>query len=469
MLALVLSGFSAALYLVADNYLHRQVDERVDTVLNTLSAAIEAGPGHVEWEPASRHLNLNFSVLGDQVVWLITDDQSQIVDRSTGDGTARFLADTSPSFQLNHAANGNLKWTGKSWKAGQKWIHADHPDARKHEHSQGAQPEDDRKHRALSITVGVSMLPIRATRRQLAISLVGLSAAVWIVAFITGRFVCRRALRPVSCMATAAREMAADDLTLRLPDVPTRNDELEELNRAFNNLLDRLQVTFERQRSFTGDASHQLRTPLTAILGQIEVALRRERTPEEYRQVLTTVQQRSMHLTRMVESLLFLARADLEAHPPMLERLNLTEWLPTHIQTWSEHARAANIAFECRTIMPCSIDAQPALLAELLDILLDNACKYSEPGTPIRIGLERAGDAIRVSVEDRGYGIEADHLANLFVPFRRSEDARRRGIQGVGLGLSIAKRLAEVFGGVLSVTSQPSHGSSFTVYFTNRL
>src|SRR5438067_10947151 len=110
-------------------------------------------------------------------------------------------------------------------------------------------------------------------------------------------------------MAGAAREMAVDDLGRRLPMAAT-GDELGDLSRAFNNLLDRLQESFARQKRFTGDASHQLRTPLTAIRGHIEVALRRERSAGEYRAVLSTVEQKAGHLQRIVESLLFLARAD---------------------------------------------------------------------------------------------------------------------------------------------------------------
>src|SRR5262249_51255839 len=143
----------------------------------------------------------------------------------------------------------------------------------------------------------------------------GLSLTVWLVALFVGRALCRRALVPVRRMAASAADMDAADLGRRLPAAGTR-DELDELSKAFNNLLDRLQESVERQQRFTGDASHQLRTPLTAILGQLEVALRRQRPVEEYEQVLTTVRQKAEHLRRIVESLLFLARADAEARLP---------------------------------------------------------------------------------------------------------------------------------------------------------
>jgi signal transduction histidine kinase len=269
-------------------------------------------------------------------------------------------------------------------------------------------------------------------------------------------------------MAVAAGEIDADDLSQRLPAVSSR-DEINNLSRAFNGLLDRLQIAFERQRRFTGDASHQLRTPLTAILGQIEVALRRERSAEEYRQILAMVQPRAGHLSRVVESLLFLARADSDARRPDSAPLDLSIWLPQHLQTWSEHARARDMSIESTSCETCSIDAQPALLGELLNILLDNACKYSQPGTPITIRLQRSADAVFVKVEDQGCGIDESDLANLFVPFYRSADARRRGIEGVGLGLSIAQRLAGIFGGELTVSSRPRQGSCFIIRFASAL
>jgi two-component system OmpR family sensor kinase len=465
MLALVLGGFSTALYVIADNYLHRQASARVDAVLDTLSAAVEAESGHLEWEPSGRHLNLDFSILDEQVVWGIADVDGQTLQRSDGIAAARFLARTTPTSRLEPPANETLQWSSGSWRTGQRWIHADSSRFLQRERPSGESGDAERKHQSLSITVGVSLLPVLATLRQLMWSLAGLSVAIWSITLLVGRFVCRTALRPVRRMANAARSMHADDLTERLPAVTTRNDELAELNQSFNHLLDRVQLAFERQRSFTGDASHQLRTPLTAILGQVEVALRRDRTPAEYQQVLATVQQRSMHLTRLVESLLFLARADAEARGPQLAPLNLTGWLPQHLKGWDEHARASDITAGCQTTAPCYIRTQPALLAEMLDILLDNACKYSEPGTPIVIELASTSDTISVTVGDRGHGMDVHHLTNLFVPFRRSDEARRRGIPGVGLGLSIAKRLADLFGAVISATSQSGHGSRFTVSF----
>ena len=178
MLALVLVGFSATLYLFANSYLHRQAEERLETILNTISGAIEAGPEGVEWEPANRHLNLDFSILGDQVVWLVADDQGQVVDRSKGGDTEHFLADTSPSLRGDPHASGNIKLEGATWQAGQRWFHAHSHNEDQVETSQTKPIDPSLKYPALSITAGVSLTPIRTTLRQLGSSLAGLSVGI---------------------------------------------------------------------------------------------------------------------------------------------------------------------------------------------------------------------------------------------------------------------------------------------------
>jgi signal transduction histidine kinase len=254
--------------------------------------------------------------------------------------------------------------------------------------------------------------------------------------------------------------MTAANLDHRLPPVLT-GDELADLSRAFNALLGRVQETFERQRRFTAEASHQLRTPLTALLGQVEVALRRDRDADEYRRVLGTVHRQAERLRRVVESLLFLARADADAGLPDRERVDLGVWLPEYVRTaWSGHPRASDIRLDASTAWA---DVHPVLLGELTSVLVDNACKYSPPGAPITTRVELCGGGIELSVEDAGFGISEEDVSRLFEPFVRSAEARRRGVEGLGLGLSVASRIAEAHGGTLGVMRRVGGGSRFTL------
>jgi heavy metal sensor kinase len=461
-LAWVLVGFSTVLYFLARGHLHQQAEERLEAALNTLVAAAEVGQDGVEWEPAERHLRLGPAALGDQVVWLLSDDQGQIVDGSKQPGAADLLTHAQQSLRSAQRSIKRLDWHGGRWQCSQRRIEPTALAPARAAAARAAQKDEGLKYRALSIMVGVSLDPVRATLRQLAGVLLGLSLAIWLLALFVGRLVCRRALLPVSRMAVAAREMHAEVLGRRLPTSAT-GDELEDLSRAFNNLLDRLQESFQRQQRFTGDASHQLRTPLAAMIGQMEVALRRERSAEEYQRVLATVHQKAGHLRRIVEALLFLARADTEARLPELEQVNLNRWLPAHLQTWSEHPRARDLLLEYDAAGSDEVEVQPALLGELVNILLDNACKFSRPGTPIRIRLQHEQQDVCIQVADQGCGICQEDLPYVGTPFFRSADTRRRKVEGIGLGLSIAKRLAEVFGGRFDITSQVGLGSCFSV------
>jgi signal transduction histidine kinase len=423
-LAVVLAGFSAALYLLARDHLYRQADDRVGAATDVLVAAAEVKPDGVEWEPAERRLGVG-SGAGGGVAWLVTDPDGRVVDRAVPDDAADFLADAAAHLRETGRPAKRVRWQEGRWLVRQQRVDAGNPTT-----PLAPAQESEHKFPALVVTAGASLEPVRASLRELAAVLAAVSVALWVVAAVAGRAVCRWALRPVTRMADAARRMTAADLGVRLPSAPT-GDELEDLGRAFNALLGRMEEAFERQRGFTAEASHQLRTPLTALIGHVEVALRRERDGDEYRRVLGAVHRQAERLGRVVEALLFLARADVEAGLPTCERLDLGPWAAEHVRAgWAGHPRAADIRVEAA---PAPADVHPVLLGELTDALVDNACKYSPPGTPITVRVGASGDAVELSVADAGPGIAEANAARVFEPFVRSADARRRGVDGLGL------------------------------------
>ena len=316
-------------------------------------------------------------------------------------------------------------------------------------------------HNALILSAAVSLSGVHETLRNLGLTLAALSCGTLTLALLVGGRLWRRALKPVSEMSEAARAIAGHEFDERLP-IASTGDELEELGRAFNGLLDRRRESHDRQRRFTGEASHQLRTPLTAIQGQVDLALRQPRSTDEYQRVLTVVQGKTRHLRQIVESLLFLARADAESHPPPLEPIDMTDWLREHMAAWTG-PRPDDVQLELEEGDAAHVLAHPALLGELLDNLLDNACKYSEPGTPIVVRARLDGDSIRMSVEDEGVGIEEAAIPRVVDPFYRTDQARSRDSKGLGLGLSVADRLARLFSGRLEVESRHGRGSTFSV------
>ncbi len=455
-LALVLGGFSATIYTLAHVYLYRQAEHRLSALLDTLAAAVEVSPDGVEWEPNTRPIGT-----GDGATWLVTDGQGRVIDRPK-DGAANGLVEEAAATLSHERSAAQLPAPDGPWTVGQRRVlPAPTPPS-------GPAPAEAKpgevKYPELILTAGVPLGPVRATLRTVGLALVVVSLLIWTTALAAGRWVCRRALAPVVRVAAAAETMGVADLAERLPR-PGTEDELDGLVRSFNGLLDRLQESFDRQRRFTGDASHQLRTPLTAILGQIEVALRRPRPAEEYERVLAGVQRQARHLHQIVEALLFLSRADAETRLPGLEPVDLAGWVAAHLESWREHPRAGDLHVVNKAGTPVPVLAHPVLLAELLDNLLDNAAKYSPPGSPITVVVRGDGSEVVLAVEDRGPGLSPEELAHVFDPFFRTPDARRRGVAGVGLGLAITARLANAMGARVEAESTLGQGSCFAVRF----
>jgi two-component system, OmpR family, sensor kinase len=460
-LGLALVGFAAAVYLVARADLHRQIDEqdrrindRLQGTLDTLVAAAEIHRDGLEWEAQERTLPRG----GDGVhgaVWIVAVPGGRVIDRS-GPAAGDWLR-TGSDDKVTDAS-------GITWRVARRRLLPDEPQVRPPENRALAdEPAALIVYKSLDLFAAVPVTPIRNDLGRLAWLLTALSIGLWLVAVVIGRGLCRRTLAPVTEMAVAARELSPADPSERLTVRPT-GDELEDLGRAFNEALGRLEEAFERQRRFTGDASHQLRTPLAAILGQVEVALRRDRDAAEYRDTLRSVADEIRHLHRLTEALLFLARADAEAGLPNLQLVDLAAWASEHVGKWRAAHPDTRIDVEADGSNP-GVRAHPELLAQLVDNLLDNAVKYGPPGGPIQVRVRTQDGEAELAVEDSGPGISPEDLPHIFDPFFRSATARTAGIRGVGLGLAVARRIAEATGARLTAECEPGRGSQFVIHF----
>ena len=460
---LILAGFSATLYLLAADHLSRQVDDRLDASLTALSAAAEVETDGVAWEPKEREQGLGRDAGPDQIHWVVFDARGLPVDHSANLRPWREL----PAVRPDHDAARFLGPDGRHWRARSRRLSAAGTDGETVGATAAESPpsrgtDRDPGGSALTIAVFAPLGPTEAILSRLALTLIALSVTLWLAATLIGRRLCRSALAPLATMAEAAIEADAEDPETRLP-VPGTGDELEDMGKAFNGLLDRLHESLERQRRFTGDASHQLRTPLAGLLTHVDVALRRERPAAEYHRVLGIVRAKAVLLRQIVESLLFLARAESEAGRPDLEVVDLARWIPEHLHDWSSHPRAGDIRAELADTDRLRIRAHPPLLSQLVDNLLENACAYSDPSTPIVVRAHRGPGVTVLTVEDRGVGLSAEDQSRIFEPFYRTPQARQRGHAGVGLGLAVARRIAAVFGGRIGVETESGIGSRFAV------
>jgi two-component system OmpR family sensor kinase len=464
-LGVILVSFSLTLYLLAHRHLYSQFDERLTATMNALVAAIEIHADNVQWEPDERRIVVGEDSAIDQPRWSIHDEAGQLKDRSNNlTHEASSMANEFGWRVIErHMEAGNFQSIASDGKLGV--FRVDHLKQTLLSDVSAASLPVERTFRSagLTLTVAASEAPVVAMLRWLAFVLVGVSLTIWVTAALWGRWLCRSALRPISQMAVSARSIRTKPDAKQKLEVPETRDELEDLGQAFNELLTDLRESFERQRRFTGDASHQLRTPLTAMLASVDVVLRHDRPSAEYQKVLQLIKRRGGQLSQILESLLFLARADgasLLADP---ELIDLNEWCGAWIEdVWNEHPRASDFKLLV-SADKMMISTHPALLGQVVDNVLDNACKYSEAGTPIEIRVESNSNYACVSVNDSGSGIPQDQQSLIFEPFYRSQEARWQGKPGVGLGLTVVQRLVEFLHAKMEVLSEPGKGSHFRI------
>lgn len=269
----------------------------------------------------------------------------------------------------------------------------------------------------------------------------------------------RRALRPLAAMTNSAAAISAEDLVTRLP-VPRAQDELQALALTFNATLDRLAAAFARQRRFTANASHELRTPVTAILGQAELALSRPRAPEDYQATLTRIRHEAEQMQRLIGRMLALARIEAGRQPLNFAPTELVRLIQTLVETVKPQAIAKGLAlnFSAPTTLTITTDAD--CLTQILLNLLENAITYTDQGS-IDLALTTGSDGILLTVSDSGRGITPEHLPHIFQPFYRVDQSRSQGRGSVGLGLALTFELTKLLGGGIEVISEAQTGTTF--------
>jgi two-component system OmpR family sensor kinase len=291
-----------------------------------------------------------------------------------------------------------------------------------------------------------------------------------------GYFLARKSLAPVVAMSEKAARMGARDLQERLP-VQNPRDELGHLARTFNELLERLNRSLEQQRRFMADASHELRSPVSIIRGEAEVALSQARPSEEYRESLAISLEEARRLSQIVDDLFTLARADAGQYPLHARDFYLEELAGDCVRAARSMAatRGITLGYEPEGEMP--IHADEALVRRLTMNLLENAIKYSSAGGTVRVACERAGSEYALTVRDSGPGIPAEAREKIFERFFRLDPARTQtrpalggaevaapAAAGAGLGLSIARWIAEAHHGRLVLARSDASGSTFVAY-----
>ena len=320
--------------------------------------------------------------------------------------------------------------------------------------------------------VAIVAIPKRPVQRSLQ-----LLATVLLIAFVAGGGaaawaagrLARHLTRPLELIAHAAHGVGETNLSARIPRV-SRDQELDEFTSILNQMLTRLEAAFGTQRQlvtaqrrFIADASHELRSPLANLRGTIEVALRRPRTAEDYRETLATALSEIERLSRLVNDLLTLSRIDagqLTLHPAPCDLVRIaTEAIAAH----AAPAEQRGVHLQLAAAAPASIVCDADQLRRVLENLLDNALRYAPAASAVVISVEADAATTSLSVRDAGPGLHPDDHAYIFDRFYRADASRTRESGGLGLGLAIASAIVSAHHGTLSVDSQRGEGCCFTV------
>ncbi len=310
------------------------------------------------------------------------------------------------------------------------------------------------------LVVSRSIAEMQASMSTIRLLLVLLSLLVILTGTLLAYLQTGRALRPVRAIASMARSISERDLHRRV-DIAVPPDELGELAATFNAMLARLDDSFEGLRRFTADASHELRTPLALMRTELDSALARRRDRAEDARVIGELHAEVERMSRMVDRMLMLARADAGALRPAGESVDVADTLYEAAARWRSDAHKKDVSIAVAAPDSGRVKADPDLLRRALDNLLDNAVRHAPRHSEVELAASRVGESWRLDVHDAGAGVPVEARPFLFRRFVRLDGARDRSSGGAGLGLALTRAIAEAHGGTLTLVENGSSGALF--------
>jgi len=314
------------------------------------------------------------------------------------------------------------------------------------------------------VQIGVPLKDIKYTLNRLLLTLLIAVPTTLIISSFFGWFFVNKSLKPIDGITKTARKIGDGDLSQRLKPLKA-NDEVGRLVETFNDMISRLEESFKQIRQFTADVSHELRTPLTIMKGEVEVALRKVRPPEEYERVMNGILEEVERMTKIVEDLLFLERAESGVIKLNIEEINLNFLLANIVEQFKAIMDKKRLDFYMH-VEPEDIVVKGDLiqLRKLFLNLLDNAVKYTDEGGKINLSVLSSDKYAKIILSDTGIGIPPEELPYIFKRFYRVDKSRTGETGGSGLGLSICETIVKAHNGKIEIESIPASGSTFQVF-----
>ncbi|HEX9949358.1 MAG TPA: heavy metal sensor histidine kinase [Thermodesulfobacteriota bacterium] len=314
------------------------------------------------------------------------------------------------------------------------------------------------------VQVGSSLEGVEEALQQLLLILLIAVPAALLIASAGGLFLANKALRPVDAITQIARRIGSGDLSQRIR-IKRVNDELGRLASTFNEMIAKLEKSFRQVKRFTADASHELKTPLTILRGEVEVGLKKKRGLKEYERILTSNLEEINRMSRIVEDLLTLSRADMGELTMEREEIELSALAREVWQDLQLLAKKKRIQLKFMDNGFTRVEGDPLFLRQLILNLTENGLKYTPAGgeVAVRVKGDRDQGVVQLLVTDTGVGIPQKDLKRIFDRFFRVDAARSRETGGTGLGLSICQWIAQAHEGKIAVESKVGKGSTFTV------
>lgn len=414
-------------------------------------------------------------VLDIQKIFLITDQEGKVIqDVDSGD---RQVSSTYESIgidppQLVRARVREAVQFSQTQKPGAPgkafWDYRRDSDGNRYLIRSGVFRDEGRyesnKHIPYYVAIGIPLADTDKTLNQFTWVYVGVIPGALILGSFLGWVMAGRALTPVRDIARAAQRISGSNLSLRIPTRET-GDELDYLILTFNRMIERLESSFQQMKQFSADVSHELRTPITAIRGQLEVALFTAQTTDQYREAMFNALQDIDRLSQIVRALLLLSQAESGQLILQKSRLDLCEVGSDLVDQFQIPAEAAGVRLTADLPGECFIEGDRVQIERMITNLLSNALKFTPEGGEVRLRLSSSPEFVEIVVEDTGRGIATEYLPHIFDRFYRvpGSGTAPGPEQGLGLGLSFVAWIVKAHHGKIDVDSTPGKGTRFVI------